>query len=50
MYITVTLMGRDVTANAEDGIPIKNHLPADMGRAFVRLTSGLIAALHRFLA
>lgn len=34
MYTTVTLMGRDVTANAEDGIPIKNHLPADLGASF----------------
>ena len=41
MYITVTLMGRDVTANAEDGIPIKNHLPADMGASFRTLNQWL---------
>lgn len=41
MYTTVTLMGRDVTANAEDGIPIKNHLPADMGANFRTLNQWL---------
>ena len=41
MYTTVTLMGRDVTANAEDGIPIKNHLPADMGASFRTLNQWL---------
>lgn len=41
MYTTVTLMGRDVTDNAEDGIPIKNHLPADMGANFRTLNQWL---------
>lgn len=41
MYTTVALMGRDVTANAEDGIPIKNHLPADMGASFRTLNQWL---------
>lgn len=34
MYTTVTFMGRDVTANTEDELPIKNHLPADLGASF----------------
>lgn len=41
MCTTVTLMGRDVTASAEDGLPIKNHLPADMGASFRTLNQWL---------
>lgn len=41
MYTTATLMGRDVTANAEDGLPIKNHLPAELGASFRTLNQWL---------
>ena len=41
MYTTVTFMGRDVTANAEDELPIKNHLPADLGASFRTLNQWL---------
>lgn len=43
MYTTVTFMGRDVTANAEDELPIKNHLPADLGASFRTLNQCSIA-------
>lgn len=36
MYTTVTFMGRDVTANAEDELPIKNHFPLTWGRVSAR--------------
>ena len=41
MYTTVTFMGRDGTANAEDELPIKNHLPADLGASFRTLNQWL---------
>lgn len=41
MYTTVAFLGRNVTASAEDGIPIKNHLPADMGASFRTLNQWL---------
>lgn len=41
MYTTVTLLGREVTANAEDGFPVKNHLPADLGASFRTLNQWL---------
>lgn len=41
MYTTVTFMERDVTANAEDELPIKNHLPADLGASFRTLNQWL---------
>ena len=34
MHNQARLFGRTVTANAEDGLPVKNHLPPDLGAAF----------------
>lgn len=41
MCTTATLMGWNVTANAEDGLPIKNHLPAELGASFRTLNQWL---------